>query len=289
MINSLNKILLNSNVSGAEGSMISFLENEIKSSGLKASFDVPDCIMASKDEKFSTETIFTAPIDVLGWIALHAGTSMISLSTTGKIPFELKEEFQLVNEENKEFTVTKKDNDFLIFNEKANLGDTFRFPFSIKEDEDTLSGHFISRYALIYLLSEAMKSSKNSSSFLFVGKNATNCCREKNAVRRLNPNRLVLISSVESNKTSPIVIKKDGKAFSNLSFYEEVLKIAEEIGVSLAELISTTPITKAQDVVSAENTPFLSFALPFQRDGDGKEIISKTTLSNLLRIIKEMC
>ncbi len=279
------------NVSGSEGQMRSFLQTELEKCGLKPIVDETDCIYTLKQGTNPKRTVLICvPMDLPGYLALSVSGDKSVLVPTATFPFSLENGVTLLDESNhqhKAKPIQVGESELTIQSDGIQLADTFRLFPDLKGKSNTISGYFAANYALIALLLELCAcQTQNNVVFLFTQGGATDAAKEKNIIRRIQPDLTVFLSSMKSKEKAPCVLIKDAKSFSSTPLTSEFLSLANEKKLAISQIVSTSAISKAQQVFSFEPIPFLSLSLPHSRSKNGKQTINLKVLETLFVLLQ---
>lgn len=279
------------NVSGSENQMRSFIKSELEKYSLEPMIDETDCIYTFKKGTVPTHTVLICvPMDLPGYLALFVGKEKAVLVPTGSFSFQMGKSVTLLGENNAEYKAAPiKDGepDLKIQADGVNLGDSFRLVPDLKSKNNLISGYFAGMYALIAnLLDLCGCQTKNNVVFLFTQGNATNSAKEKNIIRRIQPDFAVFLSSFQSDKKSPLVMLKDGKSFSSPTLVSDFIKFANEMKIKVSQDVSAVAVSKSESVFASEGLPHLSLCLPHTQFKDGKQSIDPKIYRNLVTVLK---
>lgn len=285
MLERLNLLSRFFNVSGCEDEMRFHLSNCLKEMGLDPIVDETGCLYAKRigSDPQKHNVIISVPMDVPGFLALYIDKNYGYLSKTAELPEIKAKSIKLMGEDGRLYNATSlRDNEKerRVYKKGIELADAFRLVPTLKNDGDLISGFFATTLARMQMLLElANEKTSNDVTFLFTASSCTRAAKEKNVAKRVEPDYMILIGAVKSEQNKPVLLLKDGSAFSNVDL---VKSFQEQQGKDVFEkALSSDPITKAGEVHSSEGIPILSLALPYSLK-DGKECFSLKSYEALL-------
>lgn len=284
MLDRLNLLSNHFNVSGCEEKMRIFLASRLKEIGLEAKVDKTGCLYCKKlcSDRKKRSIMICVPMDVPGYLALYVNKNYGYLVSTAKMPEGKTKSIKLMAEDGRMHNATLLTDDGTerkVYKKGVSLADAFRLDPSPELKNDIVSGFFSTTIARIQMLLElASEPVENDVTFLFTASSCTRAAKEKNVAKRIKPDYMVLIGAVETDESQPLLLLKDGSAFSDEELKENFQKSQGKNRFKTA--LFSEPVTKAAEVHSAEGVPILSLALPYSLK-DGKECFSLKSYESL--------
>ena len=289
MLERLNQLSHQFAVSGCEEQMRSFLISRLKGIGANPSVDETGCLYAKKtgSSRNKRRVIISVPMDVPGYLALYINNNYGYLSATSEMPENKGKSVKIMGEEGRFYRATllaDSEKERRVYKKGIDLADSFCLDPTVEADQEILSGFFATTYARIQLLLDlAKEQTQNDVTFLFAASSSTRAAKERNAAKRINPDYMILVGAAKSDQTKPLLLIKDGNAFSNKELTKSFLALQGKNSFKTA--LFSDPITKAGEVHSADGVPILSLALPYS-SRDGKERFSCESYKALLMGLK---
>ncbi len=281
-------------VSGCENQMIEYLKDFFSNKGFSIYTDLDGCVVTEKMSSCvaSNSTIMIAvPLDVPGFLALHCDLKKAHLAKTGTLNDEDIMGESISNENGAIFSLEhEKDSKEEIFvtGENIRIGDSFQLSSKLKITAGRVSGWFSSRLALLsMLLSLSNQVFYHRVLFAFVGSSATRATKEINLIRRFQPDHLILLGSMEKSTNDPIILAKDGRAFSDSKLLSKIQRLCQDEKIRHSSVVSAQETTKLTSVVSETSIPVLSLALPCKNKDKKNESFSIRTLEKFKILLTE--
>jgi len=289
MLERLNQLSHRFAVSGCEEQMRSFLLSHLKEIGANPTVDETGCLYAKNtgSSRNKRKVIISVPMDVPGFLALYINKNYGYLSATSEMPENKAKSIKLMGEDGCFYNatlLTDSEKERRVYKKGIALADCFCLDPTLEPNQDIISGFFATTYARIQLLLDlAKEQTQNDVTFLFAASSSTRAAKERNAAKRINPDYMILIGAAKSEQTKPLLMIKDGNAFSNKELTKSFLALHGKNSFKTA--LFSDPITKAGEVHSADGVPILSLALPYSLK-DGKECYSCKSYDSLFLGLK---
>ncbi|MBR7165625.1 MAG: hypothetical protein IKD18_05035 [Clostridia bacterium] len=283
------------NVSASEGALLRHLTNQLTLAGFEPNI-VLDCISVEVKGRNSTSGIAVfAPLDVPGLIALCTENGIAHLEKTGEFNFQLKDGMRLLGEDGKgcKLRINKSDDsDLFIMKKHVQVGDVFRVDPELRSEDGMLSGYYAANFAMIDLLSSLMDFVRSNGAgfdthFYYTASFYSKAAREQNLIRRAPVEVALLIGAVESNERIPLVLVRDGAAFSDSEELDRLLQCAEKREIGIKKMVTEKAVTKAEKVQNTEGVKTISIALPYSTEENGKASVCSEAVCALIRLLTE--
>lgn len=302
MIDLINRLASVPAVSGRERAICEIIENELSSSCETFYLPSGDLIVKkngrSKDAK---KLMIATNVDVRGFFVTFAesdGKFRLALSDS-EFSFAKHIGKTLISSDGtKTRLISEKDtepkfSDIYIKIEEGsngtlNPGDFLSPETVITEDNGQLIGLNVASRALICAMINSAKSILPDYDIYF----AFNSCGlpggrgAKSAAYAIKPDASISLRTISSDKTTPIILARDGLSLSSLDLFDKAIACAKYAAIDFS-LSATASGTRDAWSISTSNTgiPTVSLALPCTDSDEYSESISKDTVFEFSRII----
>ena len=261
------------NVTGAESALAETIRRELDPEAKCSKIDDMGCLYVSGKKN---GVVFTAMMDVPGYLLLQQYPEKSVLISTLVTPPDRVAAFTATDSRGTSLKVRRdKDSDLYSIRKRGyKIGSVFKEKEGITETNGVLQGENLTRYALLYVLSRLAEEGR---SCLFAAQGYGRAFAEYNFAMREKAKEIVFLGAVESEKSDPIVLVRNGKDFSD----PDLVKKAEKAGFT--PILSEIAVTKSQQCADA-GAKVVTLALPYQDAGKGKRELSDSDVERFLKM-----
>ncbi len=288
MLNKIKNLSYYMNVSGCETSLINAISTELKGKNITSHTDNQGNLLVFIDGTTNTQDniLITASVDVPGFMLLSREKKISYLLPTKADFMKNVAVTDVLDVENHSITIKtedKKDGYRYFHSENYPIGSVFRLPCDFSEKDGRIYGLFSSLYALIALLSELCSIKPKSNTIICFTVNGQGYAHNvTNVIAKYQPNKVILLGCMDNTTNEPVLLVKDGKAFSNQKMIEEFLARSCTV---FKKQVTQNPITKAEELRKNGYLSSISLALPCSQIGTKTESFSKENYSKLLHCV----
>jgi len=280
------------NISGSEDDLVATISAFFPQEHFSVRYTQGNSLIVQRREAFSEsrKLLITTSVDTVGFLALFCDSAKAYLSLTANEELgEIKGE-TLLSSKGKEYVLCCEKNDtdsFFVKGKNIPLGEAFRFQPEFSTEKDLIAGRFVSCYALISVLMnlKALVSEYNVAlSFCTFGNAGS--FQEAIVSKLVKPDFVICLGTMQSEEKSVILLKKDGKQFSDRLFSSLVQTIAKKSQILLSEQISEQKISPIDSVCGAHSAKVLSLALPCRNKNLKNESVFQKSLQDLTDLLR---